>query len=150
MPAEGYKEKGTGMRCPNCGSRKFRVGVLLAGKVACQFDNADELRVLETSSLESSWDPDAECSCMTCSWSGTAADAGLADPLAGLSSALSAVELANIERELQAGDCPEQFSDAIRKLVDMVRSLQNQLQIIRNVNRGKTKDGIDSRDTAVF
>ena len=142
-------EKGARMKCPKCGGRKLRVGVVLAGEVTCQFDTDHDMQVLQPAALDSSWDPNAECSCLSCSWSGTAAQAGLPLEVAQ-SGGLSPNELQTIEQELQAGDCPPQLAEAIRSLIETVRTLQNQLQIVQNMNRRNTKGGAGLGDTTIF
>jgi hypothetical protein len=120
--------------------------VLLSGAVTCDFEGTDPVRVVESSEFDSQWNGAAKCSCASCNWTGTVADAAESEDELVPTTPLDE-ELINIERELEAGACPPQMEATVRALLEMVRSLKTQIQVADNVaGRPRTDEG----DTAIY
>jgi hypothetical protein len=134
------------MHCPVCGSRRLRINVLLAGSVTCNFADEQPVEVLEATEFDSLWNDDARCDCPDCSWTGVVAEASeSADELSQATPLTE--EMARIERELKAGQCPTSLADSVRLLMDAVRSLQAQVQLANRLARPSSGS---AEDTAIF
>jgi hypothetical protein len=143
------------MRCPACASTKLRIGVVFTGEVACEFRNGSVVEILEGSTLQSAWDDESRCSCLTCNWSGFVHDLRSLEDLVPdrkLSDRkLSESELLGMERDLLLGKCPKRLERRVGKVVDAVRKLQTQLQILETLDRAKNKGRrIKQSDTAIL
>jgi hypothetical protein len=140
------------MRCPACASTKLRIGVIFTGEVACEFRNGSVVEILEGSTLQSAWDDESRCSCLTCNWSGHVHDLrgrALEDLVRDRN--LPETELLGMERDLLLGKCPKRLERRVGKVVDAVRKLQTQLQILETLERAGNKGRrVTQSDTAIL
>jgi hypothetical protein len=140
------------MRCPACASTKLRIGVVFTGEVACEFRNGSVVEILEGSTLQSAWDDESRCSCLTCNWSGHVHDLrgrSLEDLVRDRN--LLETELLGMERDLLLGKCPKRLEHRVGKVVGAVRKLQTQLQILETLERAKNKGRrVTQSDTAIL
>lgn len=62
------------MHCPTCSSTLLNVQISFSGNVACQFSEAGEFTLLENVALDTQFDDDAGCHCLSCGWEGEVGD----------------------------------------------------------------------------
>lgn len=148
------------MRCPACGSTKLRIGVVFSGEIACEFRHGAVVEILENSVLDSSWDDNSKCRCVACHWSGRVE--AVRDPVRALRGARSpappsrtveaAAGMAGIERDVVDGKCPAGLQRPVRNILDAIRQLKTQVQILETVERAHSKRSqrINSNDTAIL
>ena len=140
------------MQCPQCHSPLLKVHVSFAGDVACQFSGSQhlhEFQILEKVALQSEFDDDAACRCMSCSWDGRVADTVRfpvgrrpRQPRAKsiYCTPLSPEELSAISEETQAFEAaPKQI---VERLVGEVHRLNSLLEtVIRLSGASNGSDG---------
>ena len=140
------------MRCPSCGSTKLRIGVVFSGEVACEFRNGSVVEILENTTLDSTWDDASDCRCAQCSWSGQVHDLrGRRLEDVAPARKLTESELHGIERDLVLGKCPRRLERRVGKVVDAVRKLRLQMQILETLERAQGKGRkVRQSDTAIL
>jgi hypothetical protein len=140
------------MRCPACASTKLKIGVTFTGEVACEFRNGSVVEILESATLDSAWDDGSACSCLACNWSGRVHDLrGRRLEDVEPARKLTEAELHGIERDLVLGKCPRRLERRVGKVVDAVRKLRLQMQILETLQRAHAKGrDLRSKDTAVL
>lgn len=142
------------MRCPRCRCTKLKVGIVFAGEVACTFRDNEVVEVLETGALDSYWSDDSACQCIDCGWSGRVAQLQRTLPKVEQSPARMAdrnQRVNEIERRVEEGYCPRAIRRDVRQMLQMIRQLQKQVQILETVKRvGRRSQLIGGNDTAIF
>lgn len=141
------------MRCPACGSTKLKIGVVFTGEVACEFRNGSVVEILESATLDSAWDDQSRCGCLACDWSGRVHElrGRRLEDVAPVRK-LTESELHGIERDLVLGKCPRRLERRVGKVVDAVRKLRLQTQILETLERAQAKGRNlrQSSDTAIL
>jgi hypothetical protein len=140
------------MRCPACASTKLKIGVVFTGEVACEFRNGSVVEILESAMLDSVWDDGSQCSCLACNWSGRVHDLrGRSLEDVSPDRKLTESELHGIERDLVLGKCPRRLERRVGKVVDAVRKLRLQMQILETLQRAQGKGrNLRTADTAIL
>jgi hypothetical protein len=130
------------------------LGIVFAGEVACTFRDGEVVEVLDAGSLDSYWSENSACQCIGCGWSGRVADLQLARTRVTPSRRSPTAQgdrLADIERHVIGGACPQAIRKDMQQLVGMIRQLQKQVQILETVSRaGAMGRLVGGNDTAVF
>lgn len=137
---------------PACGSTKLRIGVVFSGEIACEFRHGAVVEILENSVLDSAWDDESECRCVECRWSGRVEEVRDSAQSRSVATAAKTSGSAAMERDLLDGKCPSGLEQPVRGVLDAVRLLKTQLQILETVERAHKKRGrgINSSDTAIL
>ncbi|MFQ5731413.1 MAG: hypothetical protein ACE5KM_05595 [Planctomycetaceae bacterium] len=131
------------MQCPECQGALLKVNVTFAGEVACQFSEPQHFHILETVALQSEFDDEAGCRCMSCSWVGRVGETGRVpvghrirqSPATSMACApLSPEELDAISEEIQSfGPVTKQIAE---RLVEEVLRLNSLLETVARLPRG--------------
>lgn len=119
------------MQCPECSGRRLTINVMLTGSITCNFASDPPGEILNASEFDSEWDHSAQCACSDCSWRGVVAEAAEAADELSPANTLGE-EVARIEQELKADQCPQPLAESVRKLIHAVRSLQAQVRTVQN------------------
>lgn len=133
---------------------KLKLGMVFAGEVACTFRDGAVVEVLDTVALDSYWDEESSCECIGCGWKGRVGEltaAGKDPGGARCADRLPEVNLAEIEREVLSGACPAPIRHDVRTLIQTIRQLQKQVQILETISRAQARGRlVKSGETAVL
>jgi hypothetical protein len=143
------------MQCPRCGGKRLRLGVVFSGELECRFREGAVVEIVQTPALESRWDDDSTSVCTGCGWSGRVRDLTRPTKKAatrpGKVRKLSEETLTRIERETSSGACPQPIRADVNVMLQAIRQLRKQVQILESVNRSSRrgrKPG--NQDTVIF
>lgn len=143
------------MHCPQCGHSSLRVSVVFTGAIACEFQSEEEFELLDSVSLESEWDDDSACECLSCDWRGRVREArsAVADRSAdergesrqGEERAMLTEEyLQDIKDRLAVGYCNPLWRGYLEDLIAEVERLHSLLETITCLSsRSRTSDRDD-------
>jgi len=146
------------MRCPKCRSRMLNVAVCFTGEVSCRFSGDGEFQLLDQVALDSEFAEDADCSCMTCGWTGTVAEARPGAPTGGArheqdtknravaSEPLTEENLARFSACLD--DLSPKAAGMVKQLIAEVRRLNALLEMVMRFSASR-RSSADDDDTVI-
>ncbi|MBX3441633.1 MAG: hypothetical protein KF774_04440 [Planctomyces sp.] len=135
------------MRCPQCHGRNLRIGVVLTGSMTCRFGVDHPVEVLEATEFDSFWNPEGDCECLSCSWTGIVADAAETEADLEHIAAYDLQELRALENDVASGDCPDELVQHVRRLIESVRRLKALWEVAQRARRkGSGRNGRMSVD----
>ena len=137
--------------CPVCGGKRLRINVIFSGSVACEFHSNSAFELCETASLDSHWHDGSECECEGCGWQGCVGDARSKDRTDDTNASLE-LDLLQLEKEIEAGDCPRHIAGPALNLIKAVRKLRVQVELLERISSAQSKrDGEENpNDTVLF
>lgn len=151
------RSRGIGlMRCPRCRCTQLKLGIVFAGEVACTFRNGEVVEVLDAGALDSYWSDDSACQCINCGWTGRVRDLKpgaerRSRPQTAATTGRSPDRLADVERQAADGSCPKAIRQDVQRLLEMIRHLQKEVQILEMVTRAREAGRLASgSDTVIF
>ena len=137
------------MRCPSCDGNVLRLSIAFRGDISCQFADDQNLKVLEKVALNTEFDDEDACRCLTCSWEGLVSDARRVDPEASPISASSSAGLTEAELQEIAADAESLPSRSRRLARRLIGEIQRLNALLETMTRVSDNEGTSSRDTWV-
>jgi hypothetical protein len=133
--------------------------------IPCTFGKADDVRVVDGTSLDSEWDESSRCECLICGWDGTRKDTGArpaasrraafaaaapgsrpAAPKSASPAARGGLDLEQIRHRLDTAPCPVTWKPHIESLVSEVERLRGLIDVMARVAKATRRSGRAASD----
>lgn len=140
------------VKCPKCGSPELKIEFQFAGQVACKFVDEDNFELIDNVAIDSKWDDDSPCECLSCQWNGTVHDAKMyrvdskSDKTSrkarrSFSRPMTVEELTTLKTLLKTNHCPGPWRQRIEQLIAEVERLNSFVETLSRISEQDDSNG---------